>query len=165
LKDVKRIAKESLKQNSFKKYYDSVSQSSPLSPITFWFNAWNYENSDQIWAGLIDTIIRQYVTRLDTSQEQEEFWLRLHLKRNGAEKVLSHFRKIRFESLLPVFFAGVILLLIAYFGSSVFDLAFESNVTNFVRTLSTLVALLITVAKLISDMRNQDKSVAENVLN
>lgn len=47
---------------------------------TVWFNAWKYESSEQVWAGLVDAIVTQVSDRLDPV-ERELFLLRLHLAR------------------------------------------------------------------------------------
>lgn len=54
--------------------------------LTVWFNAWKYENTNQVWAGLIDAIMQQVAARL-TIKERELFWLRLNLKRVDADKI------------------------------------------------------------------------------
>lgn len=48
--------------------------------LTIWFNAWKYETSEQIWAGLVDAIVSQVSDRLPLI-EREAFLLRLHLSR------------------------------------------------------------------------------------
>lgn len=47
---------------------------------TIWFNAWKYESSEQVWAGLVDAIIAQVSDRLEP-KERELFLLRLNLAR------------------------------------------------------------------------------------
>lgn len=47
---------------------------------TVWFNAWKYESSEQVWAGLVDAIISQVSDRL-APVERELFLLRLNLSR------------------------------------------------------------------------------------
>jgi len=54
--------------------------------LTVWFNAWKYQETNQVWAGLADAIIRQIADRLPPI-ERERFWLRLHLRRIDADKV------------------------------------------------------------------------------
>lgn len=48
--------------------------------LTVWFNAWKYENVEQVWAGLVDAIISQVSERLDPV-ERELFLLRLNMAR------------------------------------------------------------------------------------
>jgi len=64
----------------------------PKKRITVWFNAWKYQNTEQVWAGLADAIIRQVVDQLKPEQRQK-FWLRLHLKRTGVETIDSIIQK------------------------------------------------------------------------
>lgn len=54
--------------------------------LTVWFNAWKYENTREVWAGLVDAIMHQVAARL-TVVERERFWLRLNLKRIDADKI------------------------------------------------------------------------------
>ncbi|MDQ3919322.1 MAG: P-loop NTPase fold protein, partial [Acidobacteriota bacterium] len=54
--------------------------------LTVWFNAWKYESVNQVWAGLVDAIMRQVAARLDLI-EREQFWLRLNLKRIDADRL------------------------------------------------------------------------------
>jgi hypothetical protein len=53
---------------------------------TVWFNAWKYESTSQVWAGLADAIIKQITDRL-TWKQREIFWFRLQLRRIDASKV------------------------------------------------------------------------------
>jgi len=54
--------------------------------VTVWFNAWKYESTDQIWAGLADSIVKQVTDRL-SPVERELFFFRLHLKRLDIAKI------------------------------------------------------------------------------
>ena len=54
--------------------------------ITVWLNAWKYESTSQIWAGLADAIISQVGNRLSIV-ERERFFFRLHLKRLDVGKI------------------------------------------------------------------------------
>ncbi len=54
--------------------------------LTVWFNPWKYENTDQVWAGLADSIIKQLTARLSPI-ERERFWFQLNLNRIDGDKV------------------------------------------------------------------------------
>ena len=54
--------------------------------ITVWFNAWKYQNTEQVWAGLADAILRQVTERMKVAQRQR-FWLQLQLGRIDADKI------------------------------------------------------------------------------
>lgn len=59
----------------------------PLQPkMTVWFNVWKYESINQVWAGLVDAILRQVTERM-TPFEREKFWLQLTFKRVDADKI------------------------------------------------------------------------------
>jgi len=47
---------------------------------TVWFNAWKYETSEQLWAGLVDAIVTQ-ITDRPRPDQRELFLLRLNLAR------------------------------------------------------------------------------------
>lgn len=53
---------------------------SPKRRWTIWFNAWKYETTEQLWAGLVDAIVSQVSQRL-SPLEREKFLLKLQLAR------------------------------------------------------------------------------------
>ncbi|MGF6871453.1 KAP family P-loop NTPase fold protein [Paraburkholderia sp. MM5477-R1] len=53
---------------------------------TVWFNAWKYESTNQVWAGLVDAILQQVPTRLPR-WKRELFWLRLNLSRVDSARI------------------------------------------------------------------------------
>ena len=53
---------------------------------TVWFNAWLYQSSNQVWAGLGEAIIRGLTQRLKPT-EREKFLLRLHLARINPDAI------------------------------------------------------------------------------
>lgn len=69
--------------NSPDKLFDSFKK---LDYPVIWFNAWKFQKSEQIWAGLADEIIRQLSAQLDTI-DRERFWLKLNLKRIDRDKL------------------------------------------------------------------------------
>jgi hypothetical protein len=48
--------------------------------LTVWFNAWKYQSSEQVWAGLADSIITQVTGRMTIAQ-RERFWASLNFQR------------------------------------------------------------------------------------
>lgn len=54
--------------------------------ITVWFNAWKYQNTEQVWAGLADSILRQVTNRMEVPDRQR-FWLQLQLARLDSDKI------------------------------------------------------------------------------
>jgi phospholipase C len=77
--------------------------------VTVWFNAWKYESTSQVWAGLADTIVQQVSERLGPV-ERELFWFRLQLKRLDAGKV----RRVFYEQVFAYFTDTVLPWLWAY---------------------------------------------------
>jgi len=61
--------------------------------ITVWFNAWKYENNQQVWAGLADAIIRQITDRLTSEMERTKFWIRVNRDLLQAEKIEEKVKK------------------------------------------------------------------------
>ena len=47
---------------------------------TIWFNAWKYQSSEQLWAGLAHAIVSQLEQRM-TALQRERFWASLHVRR------------------------------------------------------------------------------------
>ena len=60
--------------------------------LTIWFNVWKYQNTEQIWAGLADTIITQFSKRLSPENEQK-FFMELDSRRFGKDKILRKINK------------------------------------------------------------------------
>ncbi|MGC9326542.1 MAG: translation initiation factor IF-2 N-terminal domain-containing protein [Candidatus Hinthialibacter sp.] len=54
--------------------------------FTVWFNAWKYQSSHQIWAGLMDAIVRQISMRMRPRQ-RDRFLLELQLHRTGGDVI------------------------------------------------------------------------------
>jgi len=75
--------------------------------ITVWFNAWKYQTSEQIWAGMAHCIISQVTARM-TPLERELFWLRLHARRINTDEVR---RKIH-ELLLRMFVPAALVIVV-----------------------------------------------------
>lgn len=67
--------------------------------FTVWFNAWKYESTNQVWAGLADSIIRQYAQRL-TPESRERFWLTLNARRIDPDRIRKIIYGKLFDSLL-----------------------------------------------------------------
>lgn len=84
--------------------------------LTVWFNAWKYESVNQVWAGLVDAIMRQVAARLDLV-EREQFWLRLNLKRIDAERLRQRIHDRVFQIWWRTM-RKVVLAAVAAFGAS-----------------------------------------------
>ena len=57
-----------------------------VAPFTVWFNAWKYESTNEVWAGLADAILHQVADQLPP-RERETFWLRLNFRRIDPDRV------------------------------------------------------------------------------
>ena len=96
LKDIKKWAWSKLfKKYRFKdsKKMESVkipsfeSKGFKIAPkVTVWFNAWKYESTEQVWAGLADSIVREISSRLNPV-EREWFFLELNLRRTDFNSI------------------------------------------------------------------------------
>lgn len=67
---------------------------------TVWFNAWKYQNSEQIWAGLAHCIINQVTARMDPIM-REYFWLRLNSRRIDVGKLRTGIYKFVLQKVWP----------------------------------------------------------------
>lgn len=65
---------------------EPIPPSDPTRRWTVWFNAWKYDSTEQLWAGLVDAIVSQVSDRLSLV-ERELFLLRLQLSRIDGEVV------------------------------------------------------------------------------
>jgi hypothetical protein len=85
--------------------------STPPSVPTVWFNAWKYQSSEQIWAGLAHAILAQLTARLKPA-DRERFWLKLQLRRIDPAAVRSDIHKAVLEKLVP-WLAGAVVLAVS----------------------------------------------------
>ncbi len=85
---------------------DSLGGDVPLGDVkpeairTVWFNAWKYQSSEQIWAGLAHAILAQLPARLSV-KARELFWLRLQRRRIDPSAVREDIHRAAFERFLP----------------------------------------------------------------
>ena len=88
LKQLKKRLKSSKKENiNHPKTKNPESFRPTLDPrVTIWFNAWKYESTEQVWAGLADSIVKGIADRM-TPVEREWFYLRLNLKRRDVDSI------------------------------------------------------------------------------
>jgi hypothetical protein len=74
---------------------------------TVWFNAWKYQSSEQIWAGLAHAILAQLPARL-SRKDRELFWLGLQLRRIDAAAVRQDIHRATLEQFLPRLVSAVV---------------------------------------------------------
>ena len=101
LDNLKKMAKETKKEEEKKSEADKVDKkekkfkierikagdASVAPRVTVWFNAWKYESTQQLWAGLADSIVKQIVGRLERKEDVEKFLFNLHLRRQNIDKI------------------------------------------------------------------------------
>lgn len=121
LRDVLKILKK--RMGGMKESVDDSNYGEAKGISTVWFNAWKYESSEQLWAGMVDAIISQLAARMPLA-EREAFYLRLHLSRMDAGVIRRKVYNRLLESallvmvwLIPLVIIASILLMI---GQSVF---------------------------------------------
>jgi hypothetical protein len=68
---------------------------------TVWFNAWKYQTSEQIWAGMAHCIISQVTARMSV-KDRELFWLRLHARRVNVEEVRKKVYEVVLRQIAPM---------------------------------------------------------------
>jgi tetratricopeptide (TPR) repeat protein len=80
--------------------------------LTVWFNAWKYQSSEQIWAGMAHAILTQLTARMEPL-DRERFWLRLNLRRFDLSKLRLRVHKLILTEFLPkgLAYAGILLVL------------------------------------------------------
>ena len=74
---------------------------------TVWFNPWNYQSCDMIWAGLANSIIEQVVSQIPSKIDQEIFWFQLQLARIDKDELRRDLQK-RFVLWAAKFFIWLI---------------------------------------------------------
>lgn len=82
--------------------------------VSVWFNAWRYQSSDQIWAGLAEAVIRGITDRMEPV-EREKFLLRLHIGRVDPGLIRAKVYDVVFRRfigmvrwIVPIAFLGVL---------------------------------------------------------
>ena len=73
----------------------------PLESPIVWFNAWKYQSSEQIWAGLADSIITQLVAAIPNEEDRDRFWLALQAKRLDTEEISRDIRRLTLQRFIP----------------------------------------------------------------
>ncbi|MCP4583900.1 MAG: hypothetical protein GY839_19995 [candidate division Zixibacteria bacterium] len=68
---------------------------------TVWFNAWKFQSSEEIWAGLAHTVLSQLTGRLPNPYDRELFWLKLQLKRIDTQAIRNDIYQTFLENFLP----------------------------------------------------------------
>jgi hypothetical protein len=108
--DVQKWMKELDQLEEGKKIdYDIPGQGLP----TIWFNPWQYQSSEQIWAGMAHALIQQLVARL-SPKEREKFYFQLHLRRVDRNAIRQDIHRTTILSLLPAL--AIILLSFLLYG-------------------------------------------------
>ncbi|MBI3272138.1 MAG: hypothetical protein HYZ53_24300 [Planctomycetes bacterium] len=64
--------------------------------FTVWFNVWQYESTNQVWAGFVDALLTAVADRLPPPR-REEFFLRLNLKRLDRGKIRAKLTQLVLE--------------------------------------------------------------------
>ncbi|MCZ6535019.1 MAG: P-loop NTPase fold protein [Chloroflexi bacterium] len=76
-------------------------QPSKLEYPTVCFNAWKYQDSEQVWAGMAHSIITQLVEQLPSTLDREKFWLALQAERLDTNAIRQDVHRLVFERLIP----------------------------------------------------------------
>ena len=91
-----------------------------LNYPTVWFNAWKYQNSEQLWAGMAYSILSQMVGQISSQFEREKFWLALQAERVDFNAIRRDIHRMVFERIAPwiliCFVIGVVSLVVFLFG-------------------------------------------------
>lgn len=110
--------------------------------ITVWFNPWKYENTEQVWSGLAETIISGIARRCINPIERERFWLRLNLNRIDADKLRRQIHAQILEKVARTYIRWLHLLVpIAVFGILMFVYSFINKDYRFAAIPGIIAAL------------------------
>jgi hypothetical protein len=97
-----------------------------LNYPTVWFNAWKYQNSEQLWAGMAYSILSQLVGQIGSQFEREKFWLALQAERVDFNVVRGDIHRMVFERVAPwiaislaVSVVGVLLFMVGFAGGNI----------------------------------------------
>lgn len=74
---------------------------SKLEYPTIWFNAWKYQNCEQLWANLSQAIITQLADQIHSRSDKEKFWFALQKDRLDFEQIRTNIYKTIVEKFLP----------------------------------------------------------------
>jgi len=95
-----------------------------LNYPTVWFNAWKYQNSEQLWAGMAYSILSQLVGQIDSQFEREKFWLALQAERVDFNVIRRDIHRMVFERIAPWI---VISLAVGVVGLLLFVVGFSAG--------------------------------------
>lgn len=145
-KDGKASTKHTTYKQAFQYLHGSKLKSNSCISDPFpsvWFNAWRYQSSEQIWAGLGHAIITQLSSRL-TPPEQEKFWFKLQLSRVDVLRMRKEFYSDIIKKSLPFVIAcSATLVFSIYSFASEFNwkistlfagISFVSGITGFFKS-------------------------------
>ncbi len=131
--------------------------------VTIWFNAWKYQSTKEVWAGLADAIIHQISSRLSPI-EREEFILRLNLKRIDADKIRRQIyeRIINYtlKKSLP-WALGLCLVLLVSIGMAIMGIINQSNELQGIGGTFALISLLGSGAIINQKYEDSKKTIEE----
>ncbi len=80
--------------------------------VTIWFNVWKYNSVEQLWSGLVDSIVTQISARMDPA-EREIFLLQLNLRRLNFDKIRNYIYDTTLNTVLQKIYPWVQTSLIA----------------------------------------------------
>jgi hypothetical protein len=130
-----------------------VSETKPKTIRTVWFNAWKYQSSEQIWAGLAHAILDQLPKRLG-AKERELFWLRLQLRRIDPSVLRSDIHRAVLERFLPRLAGWIVLALGAIVGGLVLLVAGFPVLGTATAGLSVFASAAVACAEWVRTRRN-----------
>ncbi len=108
-------------RSTFRQFLDWLDKPLEIAPKklsfpTVWFNAWKFQNSEQVWAGLAHCIISQLVAQLPNQIAKERFWLALQTERLDFNAIRRDIHRAVFEKVLPMtarWILGIVLVVSA----------------------------------------------------
>ncbi len=121
-----------------------------LKHPTVWFNAWNFQKNEQIWAGFAEEIISQLIAQIPRKIDQEKAWLALNLKRLDRQKIRQQLHAILFRKFIPV----TLLILLSVIGG-ILLIVMKGATIGWIMSAAPLVAALPWAVFLIEKLKKQ----------
>lgn len=131
-----------------------------IKAITIWFNAWKYESTEQVWAGLADEIIRQFVDHLEKPIDREKFWLSLHMHRLDTDKIR---RKIydRIWTRMYIWLIGFLALIVSFITIAIVQ---NNPLIQQASLIGAALSFPLVIGKAVSNYKRINKEPAEITL-
>jgi len=139
-----------------------VSNSVTKQSVTVWFNAWKYETSEQLWAGLVDCIIREIVDRL-CPIDRALFLLQINLKIAGLSDLKKYISNRIFRALIQKALPWIVVSITAFVASVLTAISglLVDNISNqYIGVAGILASVLHGIIRTLNDKKTIENTSA-----